>query len=264
MLKIQKLINKGALFVCSHSAGKDSQAMYLTLKTLIPNEQLIVVHADLGTVEWKDTKEHIEKTIDHKLHVVKAAKTFFEMVRARGMFPSTQFRQCTSDLKTGPINKFIRRVCKENEFQYVVNCMGLRAQESSNRAKKEVLKYNPKNSTKSGSRVWYDWLPIHSWSTSEVFNYIRLSGQEPHFAYSLGMSRLSCCFCIMSKRSDLEIAAKHNPQLFKEYQELEREMNHTLRPLKKGKQVFLDTDIKSAVDNGLVQSQLDLFTVITC
>lgn len=61
-----------------------------------------------------------------ELHVVRNPnKTYLEMVRARGKFPSAQFRQCTSDLKRGPIQKFIRRL----PYQVLINCMGLRAQE---------------------------------------------------------------------------------------------------------------------------------------
>ncbi len=44
----------GGVFFCSHSAGKDSQAMYLylTVDLGIPAAQIVVVHADLGEVEW--------------------------------------------------------------------------------------------------------------------------------------------------------------------------------------------------------------------
>ena len=50
--EILELIERGALFVVNHSGGKDSQAMYLMLRDLVPAEQLVIVHADLGAVEW--------------------------------------------------------------------------------------------------------------------------------------------------------------------------------------------------------------------
>lgn len=44
-----------------------------------------------------------------ELTVVRNPKrTYLEMVEHRGMFPSAQYRQCTSDLKRGPIEKYIR------------------------------------------------------------------------------------------------------------------------------------------------------------
>ena len=46
------LIGRGALFVVNHSGGKDSQAMYLLLRQHVPAAQMVIVHADLGAVEW--------------------------------------------------------------------------------------------------------------------------------------------------------------------------------------------------------------------
>ncbi len=218
---IVELIDAGALFVVNHSGGKDSQAMYLKLAEIVPADQLIVVHAHLPGVEWEGTIDHIRKTIRHPLHVVTATKTFFEMVERRGMFPSPSTRQCTSDLKRGPIEKFIRHYLKDNpQFAgRVVSCMGLRAQESPARARRETLRLSDRNS-KAG-RAWYDWLPIHDMLVQNVFRTIKMFGQKPHWAYEAGMTRLSCCFCIMSSRADLRTAARLRPDLLKKYSELE-------------------------------------------
>lgn len=224
---IQDLINQGALFVCSHSGGKDSQAMYLKLKDLVPAKQLVVVHADLAEVEWVDTFEHVLKTVDpiHQIHKVKAEKTFVEMVRARGMFPGSMSRQCTSDLKTRPIFNLIKKILMPNGG-IVVNCTGLRAQESSARADKESFQVNKKQTTKK-LKV-YDWLPIHNWSTRDVFKFIEINNQKPHDAYLKGMSRLSCAFCIMGNRQDLKVSAEHNGELLETIANLEKEIGHTM------------------------------------
>src|SRR4051812_15933837 len=79
--KIQDLIQRGALFVVNHSGGKDSQAMYLVLRDLVPREQLTIVHADLGEVEWAGAVDHIKATIcGESIHVCKAPKTLLDMV----------------------------------------------------------------------------------------------------------------------------------------------------------------------------------------
>src|SRR6185295_16920149 len=119
-------------------------------------------------------------------------KTLLEMVERRRMFPSPKHRQCTSDLKRGPIERAIRRFMRAHGLSIVVNCMGLRAEESSNRAKRAPFRRNERNS-KAG-REWYDWLPIHDMRLGEVFETIAAAGQEPHWAYAAGMTRLSCCF----------------------------------------------------------------------
>lgn len=233
---IGQLIQRGALFVCNHSGGKDSQAMFLKLRQMVPARQLIVIHAHLAEVEWDESEEHIRATIgDAPLIIAHPTKTFFQMVEHRGKFPSPSTRQCTSDLKRGPIEREIRRYLREHpEFGgLVVNCMGLRAEESPGRAKKEVFKLNARNS--QAGREWYDWLPIHSWPEAAVFKMIADAGQEPFWTYQMGMKRKSCCFCIMACQSDLTIAAQLRPDLYKRYCELERRLGFTLsmsqRPL---------------------------------
>jgi len=225
--QIQYLISEGALFVCNDSAGKDSQAMKIKLMNIIPSNQLVIVHANLPEVEWRGNMDHIRKySGEIPVFEVVAVKTFFEMVDHRKKFPSPAQRQCTSDLKRGPIQKFINNYAKQNGFTKVVNCMGLRAQESSSRAKKQVFKHNPGNSAKH--RTQYEWLPIHEMTVSEVWDTIEEAGQKRHYAYDLGMTRLSCCFCIMGSAHDLKIAAKHNPELAQRYIDKEEELNFTM------------------------------------
>lgn len=233
--EIKRLVERNALFVVNHSGGKDSQAMLVKIRGMVPDTQILVIHAHLPGMEWEGTAKHVHDTsVGLDVITVQATKTFFEMVRHRKMFPSPQYRQCTSDLKRGPIEKGIRGYLKANpEFNgLVVNCMGLRAEESSSRAKAVEFKLNKRNS-KAG-REWYDWLPIHDMLIDEVFSVIEQAGQEPHWAYKAGMSRLSCCFCIMSNSSDLKTAARLNPELYSQVVSLEKEVSHTMMMPRKG------------------------------
>lgn len=217
MHNIQELIARGALFVVNHSGGKDSQAMFDYVRELVPAPQIMLVHAELPGVEWEGVIDHIRATTQgFELVTVRAGKTLLEMIAARGMFPSPSYRQCTSDLKRDPINKAIRATGRK----LIVNCMGLRAEESSNRKKQSPFKLNARNS-KAG-REWYDWLPIHQWTVGQVFARIAAAGQVAHWAYAAGMTRLSCCFCIMASKADLTTAARLNPRLYRTYVDLER------------------------------------------
>lgn len=228
--EIKALTDRNALFVINHSAGKDSQAMTIHLKSLgIPEHQMLIIHADLGDVEWEGNVAHIKATAGNvPVITAKAKSSFWDIVERRGMFPSPSNRQCTSDLKRGPIEREVRHFLKAHpEFGgLVVNCMGMRAQESASRAKKVTFQLSARNS-KAG-REWYDWLPIHDLSDSAVFALIKDAGQEPHWAYSQGMTRLSCCFCIMASKSDLCTAARLNPALYRRYAETEKRIGHTL------------------------------------
>jgi DNA sulfur modification protein DndC len=237
---IQKLVAREAIFIVNHSGGKDSQAMFHFIHAYVPRNQIVNVHAILPKVEWEGVEEHVRNTtLGTPVYTCQSRRTLLEMIEERGMFPSPSQRQCTSDLKRGPIEKTIRHILKDDwHNKLVVNCMGMRAQESTSRQKLETFKFSTRNS-KAG-REWYDWLPIHDWKVERVFSMIKAVGQEPHWAYAAGMSRLSCCFCIMSNKQDLTTAARLNPSLYKTYVELERSTGQVmLMPSKsKGRQTL--------------------------
>ena len=56
------LIERGALVAVNSSGGKDSQCMTILLSRIVPLEQLLIVHAPLGEVEWPGTVNFIERT----------------------------------------------------------------------------------------------------------------------------------------------------------------------------------------------------------
>lgn len=105
---------------------------------LVPLGLLVIVHADLGAVEWARVVDLIRTTTaGEPLRTCRARRTLLEMITGCGIFPSPQQCQCTSDLKRGPIERTIRAVLKDApQFGgLIVNCMGMRAEESPNRAK---------------------------------------------------------------------------------------------------------------------------------
>lgn len=232
--KCRDLIERGALVAVSHSGGKDSQTMMILLSRIVPREQLLVVHAPLGEVEWPGTIEHIEATMPSGIPLILApvasGKTLLERTEERGLWPSSSARWCTSDFKRTPIERELRRYLKAHPRfgGRIVSAMGMRAQESPARAKREPWRRNDRNSR--AGREWYDWLPVHELSTAEVFQVIEQAGQSPHWAYAAGMSRLSCSFCILASRADLTRAAELRPRLYRDYVALERRIRHTLSP----------------------------------
>lgn len=90
----------------------------------------------------------------------------------------------------------------------------------------KTFQFMPGKSAKH--RTQFEWLPIHDMKLEDVWNTITESGQKRHYAYDLGMTRLSCCFCIMGSTADLKIAAKHNPELAQRYIDKEEELNFTM------------------------------------
>ncbi len=244
--QILELIAQGAHFFVGHSGGKDSQAMFAILSALVPADQIHVVHADLGDVEHKDIKDFIRSNIDDNellvaqaIHADGSPKDFFSAIRARRValdaqgrtdapaFPSSAARFCTSDLKTGPIWKVIRAA---GDFPIVVNCVGIRAEESPARAKKiadrGTLNVNTKNT--NSKRQAFDWWPIADWTIDQVWTEIEAKGQVRHPAYAAGNDRLSCVFCIFGSRGDLARGKLARPELFEKLVDLEKDVRTTM------------------------------------
>lgn len=72
-----------------------------------------------------------------------------------------------------------------------------------------------------------------------------------HHAYTLGMPRLSCCFCIFAPRAALLLAGKHNPELLSEYVRIERKIGHTFR------HNFALADVQGALQNGEIPKEIE-------
>ncbi|MDE0435550.1 MAG: phosphoadenosine phosphosulfate reductase family protein [Bryobacterales bacterium] len=232
--RCRQMIRAGALVAINTSAGKDSQAMTILLSRIVPAGQLVAVHAPLAEVEWEGVVAHIEATLPAGVPLVMApvssGKSLLERVEERGLWPSSKARWCTSDFKSGPIQRELRRYLKDRPRfgGQLVNAMGMRAEESPARARKMPWKRNDRMSV--AGREVFDWLPVFDLSTEDVFRVIRNAGQSPHWAYAAGMSRLSCSFCILASRADLRRAAELRPELYRRYAELEQRIGHTLSP----------------------------------
>lgn len=240
---VQTLIDNGALFAINHSGGKDSQAMMIELLAVIPARQLVVVHADLGDVEWQGTADHARAQAEAAgvpFIVAKATKTLLGMVEHRfatrpevPSWPGSKHRQCTSDLKRDPINRELGRYMRANGFTTVVSCQGIRAAESVSRSKKQPWKACKRLT--SGGRTGFEWYPIFDMSTEGVFQTVAQAGQQLHWAYAAGNERLSCMFCIFGSPKDLANGARHNRALADRYIALEQTTGYTMhvsqRPL---------------------------------
>lgn len=220
------------------SAGKDSQAMLDLVAERARDagveKRVVVVHADLGRVEWPGTRELAERQARHygfRFEVVRRPQgDLLQQVRAVKFWPRNGTRYCTSDQKRDQVKKLITRLVAEMALGRplrVLQCLGLRAAESPSRAK---LRPFARDERASNSKRTVDvWLPLHSWTLDQVWARVRASGVPHHPAYDLGMPRLSCCFCVFSSRPALLLAGQHNPELLAEYVTVEKAIGHTFR-----------------------------------
>jgi len=241
------------VILVNSSAGKDSQAMLTHLVERadaedVPRSRIIVVHADLGRVEWEGTRELAERqaaayglrfeTVARTEDLLDQIVTRHNTLRAKGdtttpAWPSSQARYCTSDQKTAQVAKLMTRLADEHRRTHperpirILNCLGIRAAESPARAKKTP--FGPDTAASNGRRIVDRWLPIFDWSSGQVWETIRRSGLPHHPAYDAGMPRLSCMFCVLAGRKELVLSARLNPAMAQEYLAVERLVGHSFK-----------------------------------
>ncbi|MET7303604.1 phosphoadenosine phosphosulfate reductase family protein [Embleya sp. NPDC005575] len=227
------------LIVANSSGGKDSAAMLDEVVARADaagvRDRVIVAHASLGRMEWPGTTALARTQAERyglRFETCTRAKGDLEtQIRDRGMWPSSDARYCTSDQKRDQIQRLITRWVAElgitGRPARVLNCMGLRGQESTKRAKRPMLAPDMRGS--SGTRVIYTHLPILHWTVDQVWERIRARGIPYHDVYDRGMSRLSCSFCVLASQADLICAARLRPDYVTELVALESEIGHRFR-----------------------------------
>jgi 3'-phosphoadenosine 5'-phosphosulfate sulfotransferase (PAPS reductase)/FAD synthetase len=203
------------------SGGKDSQTMLRVLVTAAEaagvRDRVVCVFADLGEDdEWPGTAElAAEHAACYGLRFItvcrmitdsatgeKRQQGLLEYIEHRGGWPTKKNRFCTSDLKRGPIRTVMTCLVAEARAGGItgrrvrlLNVMGLRAQESPDRRLMSPFSHDAESSNKTRREV-DQWLPIHAWTLEEVWADIHASGVRYHWAYDLGLPRLSCQFCL--------------------------------------------------------------------
>nr|WP_281721320.1 phosphoadenosine phosphosulfate reductase family protein [Nitrosomonas nitrosa] len=237
------LLRNGAALVLSVSGGKDSDSMAHHLLDLRQSEgwtgDVMMLHADLGRAEWRQTPEYVENLARRKgvpLHVVRW--THGDLIDriwqryykdpSRPCWPSAKMRYCTSDMKRNPCNRWLRDHFPTGN---AICAMGLRRHESHARARRQTFTLRKDASAPTKGRFVYDWLPIHDWTEVDVWNCIRQHGDIAHPAYRLERpnQRLSCSLCVLASLNDLINGAVHNPDTYRQYCRIEAVSGYSFR-----------------------------------
>lgn len=244
------------LIIVNSSGGKDSLCALWKIAAMaslqgIPKDRIVVSHQDLGESEWEGVQELVFKQAElYGLKTIVSKRrdkngyneTLLEYAERHGKWPSRAQRWCTSDYKRGPGSRVVTALTKEMGECQVLYVFGFRKQESPFRSKLEHFSLNKRLSTQR--RTVYDYLPIHDWKLTDVWDCIKRHKLPYHWAYDLGMPRLSCVFCIFSPKDALVIAGKHNPELLDKYIAVEKKIGHTF------KNGFAISEIKELINQG--------------
>jgi len=222
--EIELMLSRNAVVAVGVSGGKDSQACAIAtsehLDKIGHTGPRLLVHADLGTVEWRQSHakcQELATALGWELLTVKrqaggmmerwqtrwdnnvARYSDLSCVKLILPWSTPGMRFCTSELKSAVIASNLKRRFKGQE---IVNVTGIRREESAGRQKAPISKVDPR--LKQRGAAGLVWNPIIEWSVGDVFQAIARRGLELHEAYTrYGMTRVSCAFCIMSSAGDM-------------------------------------------------------------
>ena len=231
--EIVEAAEAGAIFVFNISGGKDGlcatdAGMRFLDSVGHPRSLRYAMHADLGRTEWLETPETVERQAAHfglPLIVVRRPKgdlvDVWEQRYSDGLPDYDALRRVRlRGPWSGPGQKFCQPAMKRDQFvkdlrhrfptSRVVSVIGVRRDESRDRAKAETVSRETRLSTR-GRTQGTNWNAIAHWTTSEVFAYAAARGLPMHEAYSRwGSSRLSCALCVFSSRGDVQATLSHD------------------------------------------------------
>lgn len=261
------------VILVSTSGGKDSQVMLSVVcaqaEAAGVRDRVVTVHADLGWLEWSGCPElaaeqsrifdvqqhHVVKRPqgDMLVHVRWKHSNNQRKGKVQPPWPGYATRDCTKGHKVGQIYTLMTALARDVRKREgkrpvrILDCVGIRAEESCRREKALVYGYN-KNASNAKAEEWArvngvryvdTWLPIHDWSAERVWAHIDAEGVPHHWAYDIGMPRLSCCFCFYAVQSRKGtplpaeqqllwlIAGYYNRPLLREYILVEQETGYT-------------------------------------
>lgn len=228
--EIRQAIAENAVVAIAVSGGKDSSIAALAVSDYLDQMghagERILIHSDLGSVEWEDSLPMCEKLADRlglELVVVRRkaggmmqrwqtrwennVRRYKELSCVKLILPwsTPDMRFCTSELKTAVICSELNRRYKGKT---ILNVTGVRRDESNNRKNAPIAKTNTRLTKKDGT-IGYDWNAIAEMLTEDVFLAHKSFNFPLHSAYTeAGCSRVSCKFCIMGKWLDLQRASR--------------------------------------------------------
>lgn len=202
---IQKNEPEGGYFV-GFSGGKDS---VVTLDLVRKAEVKHQVYYSATGIDPPEVVQFINKHYPDVKHLrpnYKGIRSFYGMIPIIG-FPTRQARWCCDKLKKDP--------SKHIPLQHRI--MGLRAEESSNRAKRGQISYFKK------LKQWV-YKPIFSWLEWEIWEYIE-SNHLPYCSlYDEGFHRLGCVICPFLCQNNQGQLNQHKKQWPKYYVAFEKAM----------------------------------------
>lgn len=242
---VDALLQQQAPVALGVSGGKDSSAMSLAVSSYLDEighrGPRLLIHSDLGRVEWRESLPWCQKLADHlgvELVVVRrqagdlldrwqvrwrnnvARYANLEAVRLILPWSTPSMLFCRSELKAAII---CRELVQRFPGEVILSSTGIRREESTTRANAPVSAPQPRLVSKTHQSDGHDWHPIANWTLEQVLTFHQVRNFPLHPGYARGMSRISCAFCVMGSANDLAVSAAcpDNQDLYRELVDIE-------------------------------------------
>lgn len=244
--EIERLVALNSPVAYGSSGGKDGSAAAFAFNDYLDSVghtgPRLVIHSDLGSIEWADSlpsSERLARALNVDHFVVKPLRGMvarwwyrwecnldryinLKMVKLIGPWSSKKWRFCTTD-KFAAITKDLAR---RFPGQTIISVSGVRRQESPDRAKAAVAEYEDKfyraaaRDGSDGITQGISYRPLIDWRVQQVIALLWRKHFELHNGYTdYGMDRVSCFFCVLSSLGGL-MKALANPAHHEVYREL--------------------------------------------
>ena len=243
----------------SISGGKDGQvALHKVCEEasrLGILDRVYALHADLGADEWPGTGHYVRAQADRagvpllvcsrigQRKKGNAGKLYsdgeiygdlhdYVVRRFRTGITRAWYRQdarwCTSEFKRGPLNALSGRLNTALGGEGpVLSVRGMRAEEST--ARRRMPSFGKDERWSSSRRHMDVWLPVHNWTEAEIWGCIVTHDLPYHWAYDLGMPRLSCAICMLNGRNGITRAGYYNLARLKEKHAVEQQTGEAFK-----------------------------------
>lgn len=207
------------------SGGKDSTALLLwTLEEGLPNCRYVYADTQHEHPLVYGYLDYLEKETGVTIERVKS-EGMLELCLRKRRFPSAKARFCTEELKVYPLAKHMdaEEDCDADSPHSV--WVGIRREESPARAKLTEtiyshVKYPPR---KTSWQLRHH--PLLDWYSQDVFEIHDRFGIEPNPLYKMGMHRVGCFPCIMTRYNELRTMFKRFPEVIDKIEEWEKKVS---------------------------------------
>jgi 3'-phosphoadenosine 5'-phosphosulfate sulfotransferase (PAPS reductase)/FAD synthetase len=188
------------------SGGKDSTALLLWAvhESGYPRESLRASFADTGN-ELDVTYDYVRMLGETVFPItwLKPERDFYELAKHKKRFPSTRARFCTTELKMEPSRKHVHALMDEGHE--VLLHTGVRGDESESRGHLQERDFDN----------WYGlpvYRPLLRWTIDDVWAIHARYNVPRNPLYAMGMRRVGCAPCIMSRKDEIRRIANLFPE----------------------------------------------------